>query len=138
MAATALGILTAVYEEAAKFATERVLYGKPISTLQAIQFHLAEIYSQLEICRLLCYRASWLKDQNSRCDDEAALAKYYTCDMATNMAKKAIEIHGAYGIMREYAIQRLFRDAMVTISSGGTAEIAKIVLARRALAPFKK
>jgi alkylation response protein AidB-like acyl-CoA dehydrogenase len=138
MAATALGILTGVYEEAAKFATERVLYGKPISTLQAIQFHLADIYTQLEICRLLCYRASWLKDNNMRCDDEAALAKYYTCDMATNMAKKAVEIHGAYGIMKEYTVQRLLRDAMVTISAGGTAEIAKVVLARRALAPFKK
>ncbi|MCJ7687257.1 MAG: acyl-CoA dehydrogenase family protein [Desulfobacteraceae bacterium] len=138
MAATGLGILTAVYEEAGKFSSERKLYGKPISTLQAIQFYMAEIYSQLEICRLLCYRASWLKDNNMRCDDEAALAKYYTCDMAANMAKKAIEIHGAYGIMREYAVQRLLRDAMVTISAGGTAEIAKIVLARRALGPFKK
>lgn len=138
MAATALGILTAIYEEAAKFASERVLYGKSISTLQAIQFYLADIYSQLEICRLLCYRASWLKDKGMRCDDEAALAKYYTCDMAATMAKKAVEIHGAYGIMREYAVQRLLRDAVVTLSAGGTAEVAKVVLARRALAPFKK
>lgn len=138
MAATGLGILTAVYEEAGKFATERPLYGKPISTLQAIQFYMAEIYTQLEICRLLCYRASWLKDNNMRCEDEAAMAKYYTCEMATTMAKKAIEIHGAYGIMREYAVQRLLRDAMVTISAGGTAEIAKVVLARKALTPFKK
>jgi alkylation response protein AidB-like acyl-CoA dehydrogenase len=138
MAATALGILTAAYEEAGKFASERMLYGKPISALQAIQFYMADIYTQLEICRLLCYRASWLKDQNMRCDNEAALAKYYTCEAATNAAKKAIEIHGSYGIMKEYAVQRLFRDAMVTIPAGGTAEIAKVVLARAALAPFKK
>ncbi len=138
MAAVGLGILTAVYEEAGKFATERTLYGKPISALQAIQFYMAEIYSQLEICRLLCYRASWLKDQGMRCDNEAALAKYYTCDAAANAAKKAIEIHGSYGIMREYAIQRLLRDAMVTIPAGGTAEIAKVVLARAALSPFKR
>jgi alkylation response protein AidB-like acyl-CoA dehydrogenase len=138
MAAAALGILTAAYEEAGKFASERVLYGKPISALQAIQFYMAEIYTQLEICRLLCYRASWLKDQNMRCDNEAALAKYYTCEAAFNAAKKAIEIHGSYGIMREYAVQRLLRDAMVTIPAGGTAEIAKVVLARAALAPFKK
>jgi alkylation response protein AidB-like acyl-CoA dehydrogenase len=138
MAAAALGILTAAYEEAAKFASERMLYGKPISALQAIQFYMAEIYTQLEICRLLCYRASWLKDQNMRCDNEAALAKYYTCEAAANAAKKAIEIHGSYGIMREYAVQRLLRDAMVTIPAGGTAEIAKVVLARAALAPFKK
>lgn len=138
MAATALGILTAAYEEAGKFATERVLYGKPIKSLQAIQFYMAEIYSQLEICRLLCYRASSLKDQNKRCDNEAALAKYYTCDAAANMAKKAIEIHGTYGIMKEYTVQRLLRDAMVTIPAGGTAEIAKVVLGRAALAPFKQ
>ncbi|HUU79848.1 MAG TPA: acyl-CoA dehydrogenase family protein [Acidobacteriota bacterium] len=138
MAATALGILTAAYEEAGKFASERVLYGKPISALQAIQFYMAEIYSQLEICRLLCYRASWLKDQNARCDNEGALAKYYTCEAAVNAAKKAIEIHGSYGIMREYTVQRLLRDAMVTVPAGGTAEIAKVVLARAALAPFKK
>ncbi|MGD9033925.1 MAG: acyl-CoA dehydrogenase family protein [Desulfobacteraceae bacterium] len=138
MAAVGLGILTAVYEEAGKFATERMLYGKPISALQAIQFYMAEIYSQLEICRLLCYRASWLKDQGMRCDNEAALAKYYTCDAAANAAKKAIEIHGSYGIMREYAVQRLLRDAMVAIPAGGTSEIAKVVLARAALSPFKK
>ncbi|MGD9077584.1 MAG: acyl-CoA dehydrogenase family protein [Desulfobacteraceae bacterium] len=138
MAAVGLGILTAVYEEAGKFATERMLYGKPISALQAIQFYMAEIYSQLEICRLLCYRASWLKDQGMRCHNEAALAKYYTCDAAANAAKKAIEIHGSYGIMREYAVQRLLRDAMVAIPAGGTSEIAKVVLARAALSPFKK
>lgn len=138
IAATALGILTAVYEEAAKFASERILYGKPISALQAIQFYIADIYSQLEICRLLCYKTGWLRDQGMRCDNEATLAKYYTCEAATNAAKKAIEIHGSYGIMKEYAVQRLFRDAMVTIPAGGTAEIAKVILARTALAPFRK
>ena len=138
MAATALGILTAVYEEAGKFASERVLYGKPISALQAIQFYMAEIYTQLEISRLLCYRASWMKDQNMRFDTEAAVAKYYTCEAAANMAKKAVEIHGSYGIMREYAIQRLLRDAMVTIPAGGTGEIGKVVLGRAALTPFRK
>ena len=138
MAAAALGVLTAAYEEAGKFASERVLYGKPISTLQAIQFYMADIYSQLEICRLLCYRASWLKDQGMRCDNEGALAKYYTCEAAANAAKKAIEIHGSYGIMKEYTVQRLLRDAMVAIPAGGTAEIAKVVLGRAALSAFKK
>lgn len=138
MAAVALGILTAVYEEAGKFASERVLYGKPISTLQAIQFYMAEIYTQLETSRLLCYRASWMKDQNMRFDTEAAMAKYYTCEAAANMAKKAVEIHGSYGILKEYAIQRLLRDAVVAIPAGGTGEIGKVVLSRAALAPFRK
>lgn len=138
MAATALGILTAAYEEAGKFASERVLYGKPISALQAIQFYMAEIYTQLEISRLLCYRASWMKDQNMRFDTEATMAKYYTCEAAANVAKKAVEIHGSYGIMKEYTVQRLLRDAMVTIPAGGTGEIGKVVLGRAALAPFRK
>jgi alkylation response protein AidB-like acyl-CoA dehydrogenase len=138
MAATALGILQAGYEEAAKFASERVLYGKPISALQAISFYVAEIYTELDICRLLCYRASWMKDQNMRFDTESAMAKSYTCDAAARCAKKAIEIHGAYGIMKEYQVQRLLRDAMVTISAGGTGEIGKVVIGRAALAPFQK
>ncbi len=138
MAATALGILTAAYEEAARFATERTLYGKPITTLQAIQFYIAEIYSQLEIARLLCYRASWLRDQNMRCDSEAALAKQYTCEAAVMAAKKAVEIHGSYGILKEYKVQRLLRDAMVTVPAGGTSEIGKVVIAKEALRPFQK
>ncbi len=138
MAATALGTLQACYEEAAKFANERVLYGKPIGTLQAISFYMAEIYTELDICRLLCYRASWMKDQNLRFDTESAMAKYYTCDAAARCAKQAVEIHGAYGILQEYKVQRLLRDAMVTISAGGTGEIGKVVVGRAALAPFKK
>jgi alkylation response protein AidB-like acyl-CoA dehydrogenase len=138
MAATALGILQATYEEAAKFANERVLYGKPIGALQAISFYIAEIYTELDICRLLCYRASWMKDQNMRFDTESAMAKSYTCDAAARCAKKAIEIHGAYGILQEYKVQRLLRDALVTISAGGTGEIGKVVIGRAALAPFRK
>jgi len=133
-----LGILTCAYEEAAKFAQERVLYGKPIATLQAIQFYMAEIFAQLEIARLLCYRASWMKDNNLRFDTESALAKWYTCEAAATAAKRAVDIHGSYGIMKEYTVQRLLRDAMVTIPAGGTGEIGKLVLGRAALAPFKK
>jgi len=138
MAATALGIIGACLEEAAKFASERVLYGKPISSLQAISFYLAEIYTELDICRLLCYRASWMKDQNMRCDTENAMAKSYTCDAAVRCASKAVEIHGSYGILQEYKVQRLLRDAVVTVPAGGTGQIGKVVLARAALAPYKK
>jgi alkylation response protein AidB-like acyl-CoA dehydrogenase len=138
MAATALGIIGACHEEAGKFASERMLYGKSISTLQAISFYMAEIYTELDICRLLCYRASWMKDRNMRSDTENAMAKYYTCDAAVRCARKAVEIHGAYGIMKEYKAQRLLRDAMVTVSAGGTGEIGKVVIGRAALAPFKK
>ena len=138
MAAVALGILQACYEEAAKYASERALYGKPIGVLQAISFYVAEIYTQLDICRLLCYRASWMKDQNMRFDTESAMAKSYTCEAAAQCAKKAIEIYGANGIAMEYKVQRLLRDALVTISAGGTGEIGKVVVGRAALAPFQK
>ena len=138
MAGVALGVLNACLDEAAKFASERVLYGKPISALQAIQFHLADIYTELDVSKLLCYRASWLRDQGMRCDTENAIAKNYTCEAAARCARWAIEVHGSYGIMREFKVQRLLRDATVTIPSGGTAEIGRIIISRAALAPYKK
>lgn len=137
MASVALGILNAVLEQAIKFSNERSLYGKPINTLQAIQWHIAEIYADLEISRLLLYRVGWMRDQNLRCDAESALAKQFACEAAARSARKAIEIHGSYGVMKEYPVQRLLRDALVTIPAGGTGEIGKLVMARHALAMFK-
>jgi len=137
MASVALGILNAVLEQAVKFANERALYGKPIGTLQAIQWHIADIYADLEISRLLVYRVGWMRDKNIRCDTESALAKQFACEAAARSARKAIEIHGSYGIMKEYPVQRLLRDALVTIPAGGTGEIAKLVMARQALSLFK-
>lgn len=134
MAATALGILQACYEEAVKFAKERQLYGRPIAQLQAIQWSIADIYMQLEASRLLCYQAAWLKDRGRECSAEATLAKTYATEAAVQAAKRAVEIHGACGTMLEYAVQRLLRDAMVCISAGGTTEIGKIVVSRAALA----
>ncbi|NWF92241.1 MAG: acyl-CoA dehydrogenase family protein [Syntrophaceae bacterium] len=137
MASVALGILNAVLEQAVKFANERILYGKPISSLQMIQSHLADIYADLEISRLLVYRVGWMRDQNIRCDAESALAKQFSCEAAARSARKAIEIHGSYGILREYPVQRLLRDALVTIPAGGTAEVARLVMARQALSLVK-
>jgi alkylation response protein AidB-like acyl-CoA dehydrogenase len=137
MASVALGILNAALEQAVKFANERALYGKPINTLQAIQWHIADIYADLEISRLLVYRVGWMRDNNIRSDTESALAKQFACEAAARSARKAIEIHGSYGIMKEYAVQRLLRDALVTIPAGGTGEIAKLVMARHALGMFK-
>lgn len=134
MAATALGILEACYEEAVKFAKERTLYGRPIAQLQGIQWNIADISMQLEASRLMCYRAAWLRDSGRECSTETTLAKTYVCEAAVQAAKKALEIHGACGTMLEYPVQRLFRDAMVCISAGGTTEIGKIVVSRAALA----
>ncbi len=137
MAGVALGILNAVLEQAVKFSSERVLYGKPISNLQMIQSYLADIYGDLEISRLLVYRVAWMRDQNMRCDAESALAKQFSCEAAARSARKAIEIHGSYGIMKEYPIQRLLRDALVTIPAGGTGEIGKLAMARQAISTLK-
>jgi len=137
MASVALGILNAALEQAVKFANERVLYGKPISGLQMIQAYIADIFSDLEVARLLTYRVGWMRDQNLRCDGESALAKQFSCEAAARSARKAIEIHGSYGIMKEYSVQRLLRDALVTIPAGGTAEVAKLAMARHAMNLFK-
>ena len=133
MASVGLGILNAVLVEAVKFANSRVLFGKPITKLQAIQWYIAEIYSDLEIARLLAYRVGWMRDQDMRVDTAAVLAKQWICEAAARSARKAIEIHGSYGIMKEYPVQRLLRDALVTIPAGGTAEIGKLVLAREGM-----
>lgn len=133
MAALALGIINACLEAAVKFSHERTLYGNPISKLQAVQFMISDIYADLETARLLCYKASWLKDSKKRCDVAATLAKYYACEAAARSAKKAMEIHGSYGIMKESAVQRYLRDALVSIPSTGTSQIGKIVVSREAL-----
>jgi alkylation response protein AidB-like acyl-CoA dehydrogenase len=133
MAATSLGILQACYDEAVKFAKERTLYGRPIAQLQAIQWAIAEIHGLLEASRLLCYRAAWLKDAGRECAVETTLAKTFVTEAAVQAAKKAVEIHGGCGTMLEYAVQRLFRDAMVCISAGGTTEIGKLIVSRAAL-----
>ncbi|RPJ84610.1 MAG: acyl-CoA dehydrogenase [Acidobacteria bacterium] len=134
MAATALGILQACYDEAVKFARERTLYGRPIAQLQAIQWSVSDIYADLEASRLMCYKAAWLKDQGRECAVETTLAKTYVTEAAVQAAKKAVEIHGGCGTMLEYPVQRLFRDAMVCVSAGGTSEIGKLVISRAALA----
>ena len=136
MTSVALGILHGVLEQAVKFANERTLYGKPISKLQGIQWYIAQIFSDLEIARLLAYRAGWMFDQGMDAGAESALAKQFACEAAARSARKAIEIHGSYGIMKEYPVQRLLRDALVTIPAGGTAEVANLVLAREAMTRF--
>ena len=133
MAAVALGILDACQEEAVKFAKGRSLYGRPISSLQAIQWSVADIYADVESSKLICYRASWLKDKGKDSAVEMALAKGFATDAAVRSCRKAVEIHGGCGVMMEYPIQRCLRDALVCISAGGTSEIGKIVVSRAVL-----
>ena len=129
----ALGIIHSCLEEAVAYSKQRVLYGKPISELQAIQWKLTDIYMDYEASRLLTYYSAWLRDKGERCDSENAMAKFSATEGAVRCAQKTIEIFGAYGCMKELAPQRLLRDAELFISGAGTSEIMRLLMARKAL-----
>jgi alkylation response protein AidB-like acyl-CoA dehydrogenase len=130
MVGCALGLQTACLEASIKFANERILYGKPISNLQTIQNKLADMKIDLEAGRLLAYRASAMQDKGQRSSNEFAVAKYYTTEAVQKAAKMAIDIHGGYGCMQEYAVTRYLRDAAVLGPSAGTSDIMKVIIAR--------
>jgi len=132
MAGTALGIIDACLERAVRFAKDRVLYGKPIANLQGIQWLVADMYSDLETARLLCYRAGWLRDKGKRCDVEATLAKAFTCEAAVRASRNAVTVLGGYGIMKEYEVQRYLRDALTCVPADGTTDVSRVILARHA------
>ncbi|MCQ2546500.1 MAG: acyl-CoA dehydrogenase family protein [Clostridia bacterium] len=129
MAAIATGILRGCLEDAVKFSKERIVYGKPISRLQAIQFHIAEIRCDYEAARLMTYRAAAVKDEGKPAAAEFSMAKYFATEAACSASKRLIEIMGGYGVVNEYAAGRYHRDALGCISSGGTSEIQKIIVA---------
>jgi alkylation response protein AidB-like acyl-CoA dehydrogenase len=130
MVGCALGLQAACLEASVKFATERILYGKPISELQTIQNKLAEMKIDLEAGRLLAYRAASIQDKGVRSANEFAVAKYFTTEAAQKAAKIAVDIHGGYGCMEEYAVSRYLRDAFVLGPSAGTSDIMKVIIAR--------
>jgi alkylation response protein AidB-like acyl-CoA dehydrogenase len=130
MVGCALGLQAACLEASVKFANERVLYGKPISNLQAIQFKLADMKIDLEAGRLLGYRAAAMQDRGERSGNEFAVAKYYTTEAAQRAAKMAADIHGGYGCMEEYDVTRYLRDSFVLGPSAGTSDIMKVIVSR--------
>jgi alkylation response protein AidB-like acyl-CoA dehydrogenase len=134
MVGCALGLQAACLEESVKFAKERILYGKPISYLPAIQSKLAEMKIDLEAGRLLAYKASSLQDQGQRSSNEFAVAKYFTTEVAQKAAKMAVDIHGGYGCMEEYAVTRFLRDSFILGPSAGTSDIMKVIIGRWVLA----
>jgi alkylation response protein AidB-like acyl-CoA dehydrogenase len=129
MSAICLGILRACLEDSVKFSNERILYGKPLSKLQAIQFAVAENRLNYETAKLLTYWAFSLKDKGMRCDTEFAMAKLYTTEAAVNAAKRTMNLMGGYGVINEYPVGRYLRDALASIPAGGTSEIMKIIIA---------
>ncbi len=129
----ALGVAEAAYEVALKFAKERTLYGKPITQLQAVQFMLADMTMEIEAAKWLAYHTAWLLDNGKsgkEIQKEIAMAKAYSSEVARRTALKAIQIHGAYGTLPEFHIMRFLRDALETISAGGTNEIMRVIIGR--------
>lgn len=136
MTAIATGILRGCLEDSVKFANERIVYGKPIAKLQAIQFHVAENRIAYETAKLMLYRAAAVKDEGKPATIEFGMAKYFATDQAVSAARRTIELMGGYGVVNEYAAGRYLRDAMACISSGGTSEIQKIIIAGDTLKKF--
>jgi len=130
MVGCALGVQQACLDAAIKFSNERILYGKPISKLQAIQFKIADMKIDLEAGRLLGYRAAAIQDKGGRSSNEFAVAKYYTTEAAQRAAKMAVDIHGGYGCMEEYPVTRYLRDSYVLGPSAGTSDIMKVIISR--------
>ncbi|SKB56644.1 Acyl-CoA dehydrogenase [Sphingobacterium nematocida] len=130
IAAQALGIAAGAYDLALAYAQERKTFGKPIANHQAIQFKLADMEVDIEASRLLTYRAAWTKDQQRPYGKEAAIAKLHASEVAMKHSIEAVQIHGGYGYVKEYHVERLMRDAKITQIYEGTSEIQRLVIAR--------
>lgn len=134
IASQALGIASGAYELALAYSKERKAFGKLISQHQAIQFKLADMATRIEAARLLIYRAAWLKSQGLNCDKESAQAKVFASETAMWVTTEAVQIHGGYGYVKEYHVERLMRDAKITQIYEGTSEVQRIVISRALLA----
>lgn len=133
IAAQALGIASGAYELALAYSKERKAFGKPISQHQAIQFKLADMATQIEAARLLVYKAAWLKDEGKDYAQASAMAKLYASEVAMSVTVEAVQVHGGYGYVKEYHVERLMRDAKITQIYEGTSEIQRIVISRGVL-----
>jgi butyryl-CoA dehydrogenase len=130
----AIGIGRACLEEAVKYAQEREAFGAPLAKQPVIQQKLADMATELDAARLLALRAAWLKDQGRPFTREAAMAKLYASEAACRIADEALQIHGGYGYVKEYPVERYYRDVRVTRIYEGTSEIQRLVIAREVLA----
>lgn len=133
IAAQALGIAAGAHELALQYAKERKAFGKTIADLQAIQFKLADMATEIEAARLLCIKAAWLKDKGLPYAQASSMAKLFASDVAMRVTVEAVQIHGGYGYVKEYHVERLMRDAKITQIYEGTSEIQRIVISREVL-----
>jgi alkylation response protein AidB-like acyl-CoA dehydrogenase len=131
IAAMAVGIAQGAYEKSLHYAKERKQFGKSLSAFQAIQFKLADMAMNIELARNMVYKAAWLKDQGKGFKKEAAIAKLFASEMCMKVCDQAIQIHGGYGYMKEYQVERFFRDAKLLEIGEGTSEVQRMVIARQ-------
>ncbi|AIE60772.1 acyl-CoA dehydrogenase family protein [Bacillus methanolicus] len=128
--AMAVGIAQAAYERALKYAKDRKQFGKSISEFQAIQFKLADMAMKIELARNIVYKAAWLKDQGRPFSKEASMCKLYASEISMEVTNQAVQIHGGYGYMKDYHVERYMRDAKLTEIGEGTSEVQRMVIAR--------
>ena len=133
IASQALGIASGAYELALQYSKERKAFGKEISKHQAIAFKLADMATEIEAARLLCLKAAWLKDNGKNYDKIGAMAKVFASETAMKTTVEAVQVHGGYGFVKEYHVERLMRDAKITQIYEGTSEIQRIVISRAIL-----
>ncbi len=131
--AISVGLAQAAFEYAVNYARERKAFGKSIAEQQAVQWMLAEAATEIEIARIMVYKAAWLKEQGRNYNKEAAMAKMFATEMAERVCRNAIQIHGGYGYSSEYPVERIYRDARLMTIGEGTSEIQRIVIARHVL-----
>jgi len=133
IAAQALGIASGAYELALKYSRERKAFGKEISKHQAIAFKLADMATEIDAARLLCLKSAWLKDNGKNYDKASAMAKVFASEVAMKTTVEAVQVHGGYGFVKEYHVERLMRDAKITQIYEGTSEIQRIIISRSIL-----
>jgi alkylation response protein AidB-like acyl-CoA dehydrogenase len=130
IAAMGVGLAQGAYDLAYAYAQERKQFGKPIASFQAVQFQLADMAVEIEAGRALTYKAAWLKDEGRPFAKDAAIAKLYTGELSRRAVNAALQIHGGYGFMEEFAISRFYRDQKVLEIGEGTNEVQRMVIAR--------
>ncbi|MEW6296780.1 MAG: acyl-CoA dehydrogenase family protein [Thermodesulfobacteriota bacterium] len=138
VAARAVGVAQAAFEEAIRYAQQRETFGKPICEHQAIQLKLADMATKIEASRLLVYQAAVKKDRGERCDLEAGMAKLFASESCQEVALEAMRILGGYGYTQEFPVERFYRDAPLMVIGEGTSEIQKLVIARQLLQRYKR
>jgi len=133
IAALSVGIAQGAYEASLKYSKQRKQFGRFISEFQAIQNKLADMATEIDAARLLTLRAAWLKDSGAPVNKESSMAKLYSSEVAVRVANEAVQVHGGYGFIKDYPVEKFYRDAKLCTIGEGTSEIQRLVIARQLL-----